>query len=326
MRGGARLASVQPAVVTVDPGGPDQVSTEAAQSSPSLETLALYRRATNYIAVAMIYLQDNHLLREPLQHDHVKHRLLGHWGTVPGLNLVYALATGFGAALDNPDLMVAAIIGDGEAETGPTAGAWHCNKFLNPAGDGAVLPVLHLNGYKIANPTIYKSMSDEELTKLFEGYGWHPLIVGGPTEQLDSALAGAIDTAHGEIRELQEQVRSGGSRPERPRWPMIVLQSPKGWTGPKEVDGIKVEGTSKAHQVPAMKAKTDPGHLKILEDWLRSYGPADLVDENGGPIPEILSLCTTGELRMGANPNVNAGKLRKDIKLPYLDKHALDLP
>jgi xylulose-5-phosphate/fructose-6-phosphate phosphoketolase len=386
------------------------LSTSQAPSSDAIEQLALYRRASNYIAAAMIYLQDNALLDEPLKHEHIKHRLLGHWGTVPGINLVYAglnrlilntqasvllvtgpghgapanlanlwidgcledvypelsrdragvsklihdfswpggfpshvapivpgtiheggelgyaLATAFGAALDNPDLIVAAIIGDGEAETGPTAGAWHSNKFLDPGTSGAVLPILHLNGYKIANPTIFKSMSDEELTKLFEGYGWHPLIVGGPTEHLDSALAGAIDTAYGEIRELQEQVRGGGSRPERPRWPMIVLQSPKGWTGPKEVDGIKVEGTSKAHQVPAMKAKTDPEHLRILEDWLRSYRPEELFDERGAPIPEIAGLCPTGELRMGANPNVNGGKLRKDLKLPDLDKHALDVP
>src|ERR687895_239807 len=384
------------------------MSTEAA-SSNRVEALPLYRRAANYIAAAMIYLSDNHMLEEPLKHDHVKHRLLGHWGTVPGLNLMYAglnrlildtqasmllvtgpghgapanlanlwidgcledvypelsrdraglaklihdfswpggfpshvapivpgtiheggelgyaLATGFGAALDNPDLMVAVIVGDGEAETGPTAGAWHCNKFLNPGGDRAVLPILHLNGYKIANPTIYKSMSNEELTKLYEGYGWHPLIVDGPTDQLDEELAGALDQAHGEIRELQEQVRGGGQRPERPRWPMIVLKSPKGWTGPKEVDGVKVEGTSKSHQVPAMKAKSDEGHLKILEDWLRSYGPEELFDDNGGPIPEIAEACPTGDLRMGANPHVNGGKLRKDLKMPELDKHALDV-
>jgi len=382
----------------------------SASPSPDLvEKLNLYRRATNYIAVAMIYLQGNHMLDEPLGPEHIKHRLLGHWGTVPGLNLIYAglnrlildtqasillvtgpghgapanlanlwidgcledvypelsrdraglaklvrdfswpggfpshvapivpgtiheggelgyaLATAFGAALDNPDLIVAAIIGDGEAETGPTAGAWHCNKFLDPGGSGAVLPILHLNGYKIANPTIYKSMSDEELTKLFEGYGWHPLLVGGPTDGLDDELATALDTAYGEIRELQEQVRGGGQRPARPRWPMIVLRSPKGWTGPKQVDGVQVEGTSKSHQVPAMRAKSDPGHLKILEDWLRSYGPAELFDEDGGPRPEILAACPTGDLRMGANPSVNGGKLRKDLKLPDLGKHAVEV-
>ena len=385
------------------------MSTSEAPSSDRVERLALYRRATNYIAVAMIYLQDNHMLEEPLQHDHIKHRLLGHWGTVPGLNLVYAglnrlildtqasillitgpghgapanlanlwidgcledvypeltrdraglaklvrdfswpegfpshvapivpgtiheggelgyaLATGFGAALDNPDLIVAAIIGDGEAETGPTAGAWHSNKFLDPGTCGAVLPILHLNGYKIANPTIYKSMSNEELTKLFEGFGWHPLIVDGPTDELDAELSAALDTAHGEIRELQDQVRSGGKRPERPRWPMIVLKSPKGWTGPKVVDGVKVEGTSKSHQVPAMGAKTNAEHLKILEDWLRSYGPEELFDDKGGPAPEILEACPTGELRMGANPNVNGGKVRKDLNFPDPNKHAVDV-
>jgi xylulose-5-phosphate/fructose-6-phosphate phosphoketolase len=380
------------------------VATTGASTSNLVETLRLYRRATNYIAAAMIYLQDNHMLDEPLKPEHIKHRLLGHWGTVPGLNLMYAglnrlildtkasvllvtgpghgapanlanlwidgcledikpelsrdrdglarlvrefswpggfpshlapivpgtiheggelgyaLATAFGAALDNPDLIVACIVGDGEAETGPTAGAWHCNKFLDPATCGAVLPMLHLNGYKIANPTIFKSMSDEELTKLFEGYGWHPLIVDG--EDLDAALAAALDTAYGEIRELQEAAR-GGRRPERPRWPMLVVRTLKGWTGPKEVDGVKVEGTSKAHQVPAMQARSNPEHLKILEAWLRSYGPDELFDDRGGPAPEIAAACPQGDLRMGANPHVNGGKLLKPLKLPELDKHAI---
>ncbi len=379
----------------------------APEASSSVETLQLYRRATNYIAAAMIYLQDNAMLEEPLEHDHIKHRLLGHWGTVPGLNLIYAglnrlilehqasmllvtgpghgapanlanlwidgcledvypeisrdrkglaklirdfswpggfpshvapivpgtiheggelgyaLATAFGAAFDNPDLIAVAIIGDGEAETGPTAGAWHSNKFLSPKGDGAVLPILHLNGYKIANPTIFHSMSNEEMTKLFEGYGWHPLIVDGPTDGLDAELGAALDTAYGEIRELQDLVRGGGQQPDRPRWPMIVLKSPKGWTGPKEVDGIKVEGTAKAHQVPAMGAKSNPDHLKILEDWLRSYGPEDLFDENGAPVQAILDATPTGELRMGANPNVNGGKVRKDLNMPPLEKHSV---
>ena len=204
-------------------------------------------------------------------------------GTIhEGGELGYALATAFGAVLDNPDLIAAAIIGDGEAETGPTAGAWHSNKFLDPVTSGAVLPMLHLNGYKIANPTIFKSMSDEELTKLFEGYGWHPMIVQG--DDLDGELAGALDTAYGEIRDLQGEARNG-NRPERPRWPMLIVKSLKGWTGPKEVDGIQVEGTSKAHQVPAMKAKSDPEHLKILEEWLRSYVPEELFDDERRPDP-----------------------------------------
>ena len=379
---------------------------QAAQSSPSLEALARYRRASNYIAAAMIYLQGNHMLEEPLKPEHIKHRLLGHWGTVPGLNLMYAglnrlilntqasillltgpghgapanlanlwidgcledvyphlsrnreglarlikdfswpggfpshvapivpgtiheggelgyaLATAFGAVFDNPDLIAAAIIGDGEAETGPTAGAWHSNKFLDPVTSGAVLPMLHLNGYKIANPTIYKAMTDEELTKLFEGYGWHPMIVQG--EDLDAELAGALDGAYAEIRDLQGEARNG-SRPDRPRWPMLIVKSPKGWTGPKEVDGIQVEGTSKAHQVPAMKAKSDPGHLKILEEWLRSYEVEELFADDGGPGEELLSCCPTGDLRMGANPHVNGGKMRKDLKLPELAKHAIDV-
>jgi xylulose-5-phosphate/fructose-6-phosphate phosphoketolase len=240
-------------------------------------------------------------------------------GTIhEGGELGYALATAFGAAFDNPDLIVGAIIGDGEAETGPTAGAWHSNKFLDPATSGAVLPMLHLNGYKIANPTIYKSMSDEELTKLFEGFGWHPLIVQG--EDLDGALASALDTAYGEIQEIQAAAREG-SPPERPAWPMLVVKSPKGWTGPKEVDGVQVEGTSKSHQVPAMSARTNPEHLKILEEWLRSYGPEELFDENGGPAPEVLAACPTGDLRMGANPHVNGGRQRKPLNLPDLAEH-----
>ena len=380
------------------------MSTQAL--SPISEKLAFYRRATNYIAVAMIYLQDNHLLEEPLKPEHVKHRLLGHWGTVPGINLMYAglnrlildtdasvllvtgpghgapanlanlwidgcledvkpemsrdreglaklvrlfswpggfpshiapivpgtiheggelgyaLATAFGAALDNPELIVACIVGDGEAETGPTAGAWHSNKFLDPATCGAVLPMLHLNGYKIANPTIFSSMSDTELTKLFEGYGWHPMIVQG--DDLDGELAAALDTAHGEIRELQSAAREG-SRPVRPIWPMLIVRSPKGWTGIRELDGIQVEGTSKSHQVPAMQARTNPEHLQALEEWLRSYGPEELFDASGGPAPEVAAMCPTGERRMGANPHVNGGRMRVALQLPELSDHAVAL-
>jgi xylulose-5-phosphate/fructose-6-phosphate phosphoketolase len=354
----------------------------------------------------MIYLQGNHMLEEPLKPEHIKPRLLGHWGTVPGINLVYAglnrviletdasvllvtgpghgapanlanlwvdgcledikpelsrdhdglgrlvrsfswpggfpshlapivpgtiheggelgyaLATAFGAALDNPDLIVACIIGDGEAETGPTAGAWHSNKFLDPANSGAVLPILHINGYKIANPTIYGTMSDEELVKLFEGFGWHPLIVAG--DDLDGALASALDTAYAEIRELQSSAREG-KRPERPRWPMLALRSPKGWTGIRELDGIQIEGTSKAHQVPAMQARTNPEHLRALEQWLRSYDPVELFDDRGGPAEAILAACPTGDKRMGANPHVNGGRIRVPLRLPELADHAVEV-
>jgi xylulose-5-phosphate/fructose-6-phosphate phosphoketolase len=380
----------------------------AAGSKTSLEDVEVYRRATNYIAAAAIYLKDNYLLEEPLKHEDIKPRLLGHWGTVPGINLVYAglnrlikdtgsqfmlitgvghgapanlannwlegslgavrpdmsrdraglenlirkfswpqgfpshlapmvpgviheggelgyaLATAFGAALDNPDLTVACIVGDGEAETGPTATAWHSNKFLDAEGSGAVLPILHLNGYKIANPTVFLSMSDDELKRLFEGYGWKPIIVGGPTDELDARLAEALDASHAEIRAIQSDARNGSPR-ERPAWPMIVLKSPKGWTGPKEVDGNQVEGTFRSHQVPAMKAGSDPEHLKILEDWLRSYKPEELF-EDGVPKPEVLENLPPDELQMGRTPHANGGKLRKDLKMPDLKAHAVDVP
>src|SRR3954468_1047452 len=353
----------------------------------------------------MIYLQDNILLEEPLRPEHVKHRLLGHWGTVPGLNLMYAglnrlindtqaeillvtgpghgapanlanlwvdgcladirpdlsrdtaglnklirsfswpggfpshlgpmvpgtiheggelgyaLAPAFGAALDNPGLIVACVLGAGEAERGPTAGAWHSNKFLDPATCGAVLPILHVNGYKIANPTIYKTMSNQELTKLFEGFGWHPLIVEG--EDLDAGILEVTGTAHAEIREIQEEARSGGTPRERPAFPMIVLRSPKGWTGIKELEGVKITGTAKSHQVPAMQARTNPVHLAALEEWLASYRPAELFEENGGPIAGVLAACPTGDLRMGSNPHVIGGNMRKPLNLPDPAKHAV---
>ena len=379
------------------------MSTQHAPSETS-ERLALYRRASNFIAAAMIYLQGNHTLEEPLAPEHIKPRLLGHWGTVPGINLVYAglnrlildtnasvllvtgpghgapanlanlwidgcledvkpelarnrdglgclvrafswpggfpshiapivpgtiheggelgyaLATAFGAAFDNPDLLVACIVGDGEAETGPTAGAWHSNKFLDPATCGAVLPILHLNGYKIANPTIYGTMSDDELTKLFEGFGWHPMIVDG--DDLDARLAAALDTAYGEIRELQDAARSG-RRSARPAWPMLVLRSPKGWTGIRELDGVQIEGTFRAHQVPAMQARTNPEHLRALERWLRSYEPEQLFDEQGGPASAVLAMCPAGDKRIGANPHVNGGRMRVPLRLPELHTHAV---
>ena len=334
--------------------------------SSAVETLRLQRRAANYIAAAMIYLQDNALLEAPLRPEHVKPRLLGHWGTVPGINLIYAglnqlileteasvllvtgpghgapanlanlwldgcleevrpemgrdrdglarlvrsfswpggfpshlgpmvpgtiheggelgyaLSTAFGAALDNPDLIVACVIGDGEAETGPTAGAWHSNKFLDPATCGAVLPFLHVNGYKIANPTIYSTMSDEELTKLFEGFGWRPLIVAG--DDLDAGMLAALGTAHADIREIQRSARAGRA-PARPAWPMIILRSPKGWTGIKELDGARIEGTARAHQVPAMGARTNPEHLKALEAWLATNPAAPAIGRTQNVTP-----------------------------------------
>jgi xylulose-5-phosphate/fructose-6-phosphate phosphoketolase len=368
----------------------------------------VYRRATNYVAAAAIYLQDNVLLEEPLSPDHIKPRLLGHWGTVPGINLIYAglnrliidtgsnfllltgpghgapanlanlwlegsleavrpdlardrdgitklirsfswpggfpshlapmvpgviheggelgyaLATAFGAAFDNPDLIVACIVGDGEAETGPTATAWHSTKFLDPVGSGAVLPILHVNGYKIANPTIFQAMSDHELTELFEGYGWRPLLVTGDSDDLDNSLGAALDTAHADIRAIQREARAGRI-PERPRWPMIVLRTPKGWTGIDELDGQKITGTARSHQVPAMKAKTDAGHLAALEGWLRSYRPEELFEE-GRPTPEVLRLIPPAELCMGRSPHANGGTLRKPLELPDLHAHAVDVP
>jgi xylulose-5-phosphate/fructose-6-phosphate phosphoketolase len=370
------------------------------------EALPTYRRAANYIAAAMIYLQDNCLLEEPLAPEHIKPRLLGHWGTVPGINLVYAglnrlilqtdasvllitgpghgapanlanlwlegsleevnsdlsrdragldrlirsfswpggfpshlapmvpgviheggelgyaLATAFGAALDNQDLIAACIVGDGEAETGPTAAAWHSNKFLDPASCGAVLPILHVNGYKIANPTIFGTMSNGEVTKLFEGYGWHPLIVEG--DDLDADLAAALDTAYDRIRDIQKAARAGNPA-ERPAWPMLVLRSPKGWTGIKELDGVQIEGTSKSHQVPAIQARTNPEHLAALETWLRSYRPEELFDGNGVPAGDVLAVCPIGGRRMGASPHANGGRLRKPLDLPDLELCAVDV-
>ncbi|HEY5752157.1 MAG TPA: phosphoketolase family protein [Chthoniobacterales bacterium] len=361
--------------------------------------LALYQRATNYLAGAQIYLRDNVLLREPLATEHIKDRLLGHWGTCPGINLIYAhlnrlilrqnldlmlvtgpghgapanlanlylegtlhdfypkltlneaglhefvrafswpggfpshlfpgvpgtiheggelgyaLATAFGAALDNPDLIVACIIGDGEAETGPTAAAWHCPKFLDPAESGAVLPILHVNGYKISNPTIFGTMDDEELLALFSGYGWEPRFVAGP--DLDTTIAAAMDWAVAEIRTIQYAARSGQPI-EKPRWPLIILRSPKGWTGIKELDGKPIEGSFRAHQVPVDDVKENPRHLQLVENWLRSYRPEELFGKNGAPHPDILACCPKGDRRMGCNPHTFGGRMRKPLVLPGL--------
>jgi xylulose-5-phosphate/fructose-6-phosphate phosphoketolase len=364
-----------------------------------LEAIARYRRVTNYLVAAELYLKDNVLLEEPLKPEHIKDRLLGHWGTSPGINLIYvhlnalimrhdidmflvtgpghgapanlanlylegtlqeyypeltlnrsglqrfirrfswpggfpshlypgvpgtiheggelgyALATAFGAAMDNPDLVVACIVGDGEAETGPTATAWHSYKFLDPAESGAVLPILHLNGYKISNPTIYGTMSDEELLSLFTGYGYQVEFVEG--DDLDAALYGAMDWAYQEIRRIQQAARSGYPIAQ-PRWPVILLRSLKGWTGVKEMDGEPIEGSYRSHQIPIPDPKTNPEHLRLLEDWLRSYHVEELFDEQGRPKPEILEQCPKGERRMGSNPHTYGGRIRKDLDLPGL--------
>jgi len=372
----------------------------AVVGSPAgLDTLRRYRRAANYLTAAQIYLRSNVLLREPLRHEHIKPRLLGHWGTAPGINLVYAhldrvitdrdrdillvtgpghgaaanlanlylegalaevypdmghgerglerfveafswpgglashltpalpgtiheggelgyaLATAFGAAFDDPELLVACIVGDGEAETGPTAAAWHATKFLDPATCGAVLPILHLNGYKISEPTLFGTMSDDELTQLFTGYGWGPRIIAGSDDRIDLALATAFDAAMDEIADIQTRARSGRATVS-PRWPMIVLRTPKGWTGPRSVDGLPIEGSFRSHQVPAEKARTDPAHLAIVESWLRSYRPEELFDADGRPAADIQAFIPRGPKRMGMNARANGGARRRPLDLP----------
>lgn len=369
----------------------DEIST---QHRETLDLLKMYQRATNYLSAAQIYLQNNVLLSEPLKPDDIKPRLLGHWGTCPGINLIYAhlnrliiqnhldmflvtgpghgapanlanlfvegslqvfypdlsnglqglkdfikdfswpdgfpshiypglpgtiheggelgyaLATAFGAILDNPDLIVACIVGDGEAETGPTATAWHSTKFIDPAESGAVLPIVHINGYKISSPTIYGTMSDQELDDLFRGYGYQPCIVSGT--ELDASLYAAMDWAYQQIRMIQQRARNGNPI-EKPRWPVILLRSPKGMGGVKEVDGERIEGFYKAHQVPIKDAKTNPNHLKLLEQWLRSYKPEELFDQNGQPLENIRKISPKGNQRMGMNPHTFGGKMRKDL-------------
>jgi len=379
-------------------------------NTDELRRMHAWWRACNYLAVGMIYLRDNPLLREPLTVDHVKHRLLGHWGASPALAFVwthlnrlikrddldmifvagpghgapgvlapgylegtysevypdksedaeglqkffkqfsfpghigshvtpetpgsiheggelgYSLSHAYGAALDNPDLIVACVVGDGEAETGPLATAWHSNKFINPARDGAVLPILNLNGYKIANPTILARISQEELESLFVGYGYTPYFVEGsePTE-MHQKMAAVLDAAIDNIRAIQRKARSGGSV-ERPRWPMIVLRAPKGWTGPKEVKGHKAEGSWRSHQVPISDVRDNPASLKLLESWLQSYKPQELFDANGRLIEELRELAPTGVRRMSANPHTNGGLLRKDLKLPDFRQYAVSVP
>jgi xylulose-5-phosphate/fructose-6-phosphate phosphoketolase len=374
-----------------------------------LRLIDAWWRAANYLSVGQIYLLDNPLLREPLRPEHVKPRLLGHWGTTPGLNFIYAhmnrvirrdglsaifvtgpghggpglvastwlegtysevyphigrdedglrrlfrqfsfpggvpshvapetpgsineggelgysLVHAYGAAFDNPDLLVCCVVGDGEAETGALATSWHSNKFLDPRHDGAVLPILHLNGYKIAGPTVLARVPHEELRALFEGYGHAPIFVEGsdPTG-MHQAMAAALDDATREITRIQEVARGGGRG--RPRWPMIVLRTPKGWTGPKEVDGKPAEGTFRSHQVPLSAVRTNPAHLGQLEQWMRSYRPDELFDAGGAPVPELAALAPAGERRMGANPHANGGLLLRNLRLPDFRDYAVDVP
>ena len=378
-------------------------------SKAEIKAIDAYWRASNYLSVGQIYLYDNPLLKKALTKEHVKPRLLGHWGTTPGLNFIYvhlnrvikkygldalyvtgpghggpaivaqtylegtyseyypnisqdeegmkrlftqfsfpggipshvapetpgsiheggelgyALSHAYGAAFDNPDLLVACVVGDGEAETGPLATSWHSNKFLDPATDGAVLPILHLNGYKIANPCVLARISHEELDHLMRGYGYTPHFVeGDDPETMHQTMASTLDTIVEEIQGIQATARRGG-RVERPRWPMIVLRSPKGWTGPKQVDGKKTEGYWRSHQVPMGEMHENPQHVKLLEDWMKSYRPEELFDSSGRLKPELAELAPKGARRMGANPHGNGGLLLKDLKLPDFRKYAVEV-
>jgi xylulose-5-phosphate/fructose-6-phosphate phosphoketolase len=378
-------------------------------SKTELERIDAYWRAANYLSVGQIYLMDNPLLREPLRPEHVKPRLLGHWGTTPGLNLIYAhlnrvirnwdlsmiyvtgpghggpgivantylegtysefrpnisqdaagmqrlfrqfsfpggipshvapetpgsiheggelgysLSHAYGAVFDNPDLIAVCVVGDGEAETGPLATGWHSNKFLNPVTDGVVLPILHLNGYKIANPTVLARIPDEELVSLFEGYGYAVhRVTGDDPEQVHQQLAATFDQVVGEIAAIQRRAREDGDL-TRPRWPMIVLKTPKGWTGPKVVDGLPVEGTWRAHQVPIANARSNPEHLRLLEEWMRSYRPEELFDDTGVLAEELAALAPRSYRRMGANPHANGGLLLRDLDLPDFRAYAAEV-
>ncbi len=386
------------------------LSTDVQLSPEELRRMDAYWRACNYLCVGMLYLLANPLLREPLKPEHIKKRLLGHWGSDPGqsftwvhLNrlikkydldtifisgpghgapatlsnsylegvysevypeisedirgmqkffkqfsfpggigshctpetpgsiheggeLGYSLSHGFGAAFDNPDLIVTVVVGDGEAETGPLATSWHSNKFLNPVYDGAVLPILHLNGYKIANPTILARIPDEELDSLFRGYGWTPYVVAGDDPELvHQQMASILEHCVLEIRSIQEKARSAadGVAPERPRWPMIILRTPKGWTCPKELDGHKLEGFWRAHQVPILDPATNPAHLAVLESWMKSYRPEELFDEKGKLIAELKEMAPCGHKRISANRHANGGKLRKPLDLPNFRDYAV---
>jgi xylulose-5-phosphate/fructose-6-phosphate phosphoketolase len=387
-------------------------------SPEELRKMDAYWRAANYLSVGQIYLYDNPLLEEPLQAKHVKPRLLGHWGTTPGLNFIYvhlnrlirrddrsviyiagpghggpglvantylegtyseiytnisqdregmkrlfkqfsfpggipshvapetpgsiheggelgySLAHAYGAAFDNPDLLVACVIGDGEAETGPLAAAWHSNKFLNPATDGAVLPILHLNGYKIANPTVLARIDHDELESLLVGYGYRPYFVeGDDPPAMHQLMAATLDAAAAEIAAIQRKARSPGAgggaaatEAKRPRWPMIVLRSPKGWTGPKEVDGKKTENYWRSHQVPFGELANHPDRVRLLESWMKSYRPEELFDRTGRLVAELAELAPKGQRRMGANPHANGGVLLRDLRMPDFRDYAVAVP
>lgn len=389
-----------------------KTSAHLPSPDPDLKAVDRYWRAANFLGAAQIYLRDNCLIEKPLAPEHIKPRLLGHWGTVPGINFVYAhlnravreqdtnvllvtgpghgapanlanlflegslterypeitrdrrgldalvrsfswpggfpshltpgtpgtiheggelgyaLSTAFGAALDNPDLVVACIVGDGEAETGPTATAWHATKYLDPVGDGAVLPVLHVNGYKISSRTIFGAMDEAELTALFTGYGYEVLYVESAAEAPDEYaaahrdMARAVDAAFESIRTIQRAARDGHAT-ERPRWPLIVLRTPKGWTGIKELDGEPVEGSYRAHQVPAKDPRKKKEHLKAVEEWLRSYRPDELFDRDGRPAADIIATCPTGTKRLGMNPHASGGEIRRELDRPEWQKFAI---
>ena len=391
--------------------GPARSTVQGSQLEPEeLRRMQAYWNATLFLSAGMIYLRDNPLLREPLKVEHVKRRLLGHWGSDPGMSLTYihlnrlikkydlnviflagpghgapalisnvylegayteiysdvsqdadglrrlfkqfsfpggigshctpetpgsiheggelgySVAHAYGAAFDNPDLIVTVMVGDGESETGPLATAWHSNKFLNPVRDGAVLPVLHLNGYKIANPTILARIPHEELEFLFRGYGYEPYFVeGSDPPSMHQAMAATLEHCVQEIRRIQQEARKSGSDVKRPRWPMVILRSPKGWSGPKEVDGHKVEGFWRAHQVPIAEMHENPSHLALLEEWLRSYQPETLFDGGGRLLPELRALAPKGAHRMGANPHANGGLLRKALKLRDFREYAVSV-
>ena len=383
---------------------------DATLSAAELHAIDAYWRAANYLSVGQIYLLDNPLLRHPLSLGHIKPRLLGHWGTTPGLNFIYAhlnriivrhdldmiyvagpghggpavvantylegtysevypeitrdaeglrrlfkqfsfpggipshaapetpgsineggelgyaLSHAFGAAFDNPDLIVACVVGDGEAETGPLATSWHSNKFLNPVTDGVVLPILHLNGYKIASPTVLARIGDEDLTSLFRGYGYEPYLVeGSEPEAVHQSMAATLERVVAALGAIRTNARQRGGA-ERPRWPMIILRTPKGWTGPKEVDGKQTEGSWRSHQVPLAAMASRPDHVRQLEDWMKSYRPEELFDENGTLNPELAALAPKGNRRMGANPHANGGLLLHDLRMPDFRHHAVAVP